>query len=83
MSNRKKSQQAVSTTDRSGIFTLGLDIGYGVTKAVTEDAAIAFPSVAGHARRLEGRLDAVEEQLGRQNDLLERIANYLRKKRGA
>lgn len=37
---------------------------------------------AAITRRLEGRLDAVEEQLGRQNDLLERIANYLRKKRG-
>ena len=82
MPKQKKSSQE-PTFSTSPTLTLGLDIGYGVTKAVTEDAAIAFPSVAGHARRLEGRLDAVEEQLGRQNDLLERIANYLRKKRGA
>ena len=59
MSNRKKTQQAVSTTDRSGILTLGLDIGYGVTKAVTEDAAIAFPSVAGHAREIKFNREAL------------------------
>lgn len=45
---------------------------------------------AAITRKLEGRLDAVEEQLGQQsdllqqqNDLLARIANYLRKKREA
>ena len=37
---------------------------------------------AAITRKLEGRLDAVEEQLQKQNDLLEKIANYLRKKRG-
>ena len=38
---------------------------------------------AAITRKLEGRLDAVEVQLQKQNDLLARIANYLRKKRGA
>jgi len=45
---------------------------------------------AAITRKLEGRLDAVEEQLGQQsdllqqqNDLLARIASYLRKKREA
>ena len=38
---------------------------------------------AAITRKLEGRLDAVEEQLQRQNDLLAKIANYLRKKREA
>jgi len=38
---------------------------------------------AAITRKLEGRLDAVEEQLQKQNDLLARIANYLRKKREA
>jgi len=38
---------------------------------------------AAITRKLEGRLDAVEEQLQKQNDLLARIANYLRKQRGA
>jgi len=37
---------------------------------------------AAITRKLEGRMDAVEEQLQRQNGLLEKIANYLRKKRG-
>jgi hypothetical protein len=38
---------------------------------------------AAITRKLEGRLDAVEEQLQKQNDLLAKIANYLRKKREA
>ncbi len=36
---------------------------------------------AAITRKLEGRLDAVEVQLQKQNDLLARIASYLRKKR--
>jgi hypothetical protein len=38
---------------------------------------------AAITRKLEGRLDAVEAQLQKQNDLLARIASYLRKKREA
>ena len=38
---------------------------------------------AAITRKLEGRLDAVEVQLQKQNDLLAKIANYLRKKREA
>lgn len=38
---------------------------------------------AAITRKLEGRLDAVEVQLQKQNDLLARIANYLRKQREA
>lgn len=38
---------------------------------------------AAITRKLEGRLDAVEMQLQKQNDLLARIATYLRKKREA
>lgn len=42
----------------TGVHTLGLDIGYGVTKAVTREMEIAFPSVAGHARDIRfGRDD--------------------------
>ncbi len=50
--NRRKNQQQVSESPLTsgGILTVGLDIGYGVTKVVTDQAAIAFPSVAGHAR---------------------------------
>ena len=38
---------------------------------------------AAITRKLEGRLDAVEVQLQKQNDLLARIANHLRKQREA
>ena len=31
--------------------TVGLDIGFGFTKAVTESQEIMFPSVAAHARQ--------------------------------
>lgn len=34
-------------------LTVGLDIGYGVVKAVTHDQTITFPSVMGHARELK------------------------------
>jgi len=38
---------------------------------------------AAITRKLEGRMEAVEVQLQRQTVLLEKIANFLRKKRGA
>lgn len=37
---------------------------------------------AAITRKLEGRMDAVESQLQRQNDLLEKVVAFLRKKRG-
>jgi plasmid segregation protein ParM len=36
-------------------LTIGLDIGYGVTKAVTDQAVIMFPSVCGYAREIKFR----------------------------
>jgi len=38
---------------------------------------------AAITRKLEGRLDAVEEQLQRQNDLLEKMVGFFRKRREA
>lgn len=38
-------------------LTVGLDIGYGVTKAVTDRAVITFPSVCGHARDIKFRAE--------------------------
>jgi len=35
------------------LLTIGLDIGYGVTKAVTNEQVITFPSVCGHAREIK------------------------------
>ena len=37
---------------------------------------------AAITRKLEGRMDAVESQLQRQNELLEKVVGFLRKKRG-
>lgn len=37
----------------SNNLTLGLDIGYGAVKAVTETVSLVFPSVCGHARPLK------------------------------
>lgn len=34
-------------------FTVGIDVGFGVTKVVTPAAKILFPSVAGHARKVK------------------------------
>ena len=38
---------------------------------------------AAITRKLEGRLDAVEQQLQRQNDLLEKMVAFFRKRREA
>jgi len=35
------------------VVTIGLDIGYGVTKAVSDNGTIVFPSIAGRARRVK------------------------------
>jgi plasmid segregation protein ParM len=39
------------------VLTLGLDTGYGVTKVVTDDQVITFPSVCGHAREIKFRAE--------------------------
>ncbi len=60
MAKHKQTQQAaVSITDQGGILTVGLDIGYGVTKVVTDQTAAAFPSVAGHAREIKFNQEAL------------------------
>jgi hypothetical protein len=60
MNRRKNRNTAVeSEVVSGGILTVGLDIGYGVTKVVTDNAAIAFPSVAGHAREIKFQQEAL------------------------
>jgi plasmid segregation protein ParM len=41
------------------IWDIGMDIGYGVTKALTDRAQVAFPSVAGYARDIKFRADEI------------------------
>ena len=50
MSKRRNTLNPVAP---NGVITIGLDIGYGVVKAVTSEAVITFPSVAGHAREIK------------------------------
>ena len=43
----------------NGLLTVGLDIGYGVVKAVTADQVVMFPSVMGHAREIKFQQDEI------------------------
>jgi len=56
MSKRKSTPNLVAS---SNIITIGLDIGYGVVKAITNDVVITFPSVMGHARELKFAQDDI------------------------
>lgn len=40
-------------------LTVGLDVGYGVVKAVVSDGVVTFPSVCGHARELKFQADEI------------------------
>ena len=42
-----------------GTLTIGLDVGYGVVKAVTTDQVVTFPSVCGHAREIKFNNDEI------------------------
>lgn len=42
-----------TSTLTTNTLTLGLDIGYGVVKAVTPMMTLTFPSVCGHAREIK------------------------------
>ena len=60
MAKRKTSK---SKTIQSGdSLTIGLDIGYGVVKAVTDTASISFPSVMGHAREIKFQHEAIQQK---------------------
>ncbi len=41
------------------VVTVGLDIGYGVVKAITDSQIITFPSVMGHAREIKFQQDEI------------------------
>lgn len=46
----------------SAVETVGLDLGYGVTKALTDTAVVRFPSVAGHAREIKFKAEELSEK---------------------
>jgi len=63
VAKRKNSKQSDTTTIQPGdTLTVGLDIGYGVVKAVTDRAAIAFPSVMGHAHEIKFQQDTIQQK---------------------
>lgn len=45
-----------------GLLTVGLDIGYGVVKAVTDAQVVTFPSVMGHAREIKFQSDEIAQR---------------------
>lgn len=60
MSKRKtNATNNLNTSVFSGVTTIGLDIGYGVVKAVTDTRTIAFPSVMGYARELKFQQETI------------------------
>lgn len=53
---KRNKRAAIATVSE---LVVGLDIGYGVTKAITEYNAAVFPSVAGHAREIKFKADEI------------------------
>ena len=45
MPKRKKNSNTENGIHSGQLIALGLDIGYGVGKAITDEGAITFPSV--------------------------------------
>jgi plasmid segregation protein ParM len=62
MSKQTKKQQQNLNSLTAGVITVGLDIGYGVVKVVTDDRAFAFPSVMGHAREIKFRQETIQQK---------------------
>jgi plasmid segregation protein ParM len=62
VAKRKNSKQSESIIQQGDLLTVGLDIGYGVVKAVTDDASIAFPSVMGHAREIKFQQETIQQK---------------------
>ena len=62
MAKQPKKQQQNLNSLTAGVITVGLDIGYGVVKVVTNDGAFAFPSVMGHAREIKFQQETIQQK---------------------
>jgi plasmid segregation protein ParM len=62
MAKQTKKQQQNLNNLTAGVITIGLDIGYGVVKVVTNDGAFAFPSVMGHAREIKFQQETIQQK---------------------
>jgi len=58
MSKRRANGKAPTAS----VLTIGLDIGYGVVKAVTYDQIVTFPSVMGHAREIKFQQEEIAKR---------------------
>ena len=58
MPKRKASKKSTKTAQP--VQTVGLDIGYGVTKVVTDATALTFPSVMGHAHEIKFQQETIQ-----------------------
>ena len=59
---KQKKQIQTSNDVLSGVLTVGLDIGYGVVKVVTDNTSFGFPSVMGHAREIKFQQEAIQQK---------------------
>ncbi len=62
MAKQTKKQQQNLNSLTAGVITVGLDIGYGVVKVVTNEGALAFPSVMGHAREIKFQQETIQQK---------------------
>ena len=63
MSKQKtKKSKEQNLTNPAGVITVGLDIGYGVVKVVTDHNSFGFPSVMGHAREIKFQQDMIQQK---------------------
>ena len=63
IAKRTTAKKSTSNTIQAGDFlTIGLDIGYGVVKAVTDTAFISFPSVMGHDREIKFQHETIQQK---------------------
>jgi plasmid segregation protein ParM len=59
MPTNKRSSQLQTAAPLANTITIGLDIGYGATKAVIGNQTIVFPSVCGHAHEIKFKADEI------------------------
>ena len=62
MTKQTKKKQQQNTNNMTGTLTVGLDIGYGVVKVVTDEVSFGFPSVLGHAREIKFQQEAIQQK---------------------
>jgi len=55
-------RSTAKATSPGSMLTIGLDIGYGVVKAVTDAGVITLPSVMGHAREIKFAQDEIAQR---------------------